>query len=264
MDADAYRQWRDGDLVRQLKGNFDVGAVAGKDVLDFGCGGGSLAFYLAEIGARSVFGVDLSAECIERAREHADSDRVRFELSGDPERIPCGDESCDLICCFDVMEHVMCPGAVMREWRRVLRPGGQVWIWWSPWRHPYGHHMNSLVPLPWVHILFDDRTISRVASRVYDDPSYIPRLWDIDEKTGKKKVNRWKEEPDFSGWLNKLTLRQFKMHCGEAGLSCRIRPEGFGGTGARRLVGSLAGLPMVGEFLTAFYAVVLTKETRHE
>ena len=156
----------------------------------------------------------------------------------------------------------MHPQAIVREWRRVLRPAGSAWIWWSPWRHPYGHHLNSLVPLPWVHLLVSERTLVRLAARIYDDPCFIPRTWDIDPATGSKKPNKWRTGADLSSWLNRLTLRQFRRICRAGGMDLHVRARGLGsgeGGGLKRAAGKLAELPGVGECFTSYFAITLTK-----
>src|SRR5512133_1076108 len=45
-----------------------LGDVSGRRVLDLGCGGGQLAYYLAEAGAASVAGIDVSEQMLEVAR----------------------------------------------------------------------------------------------------------------------------------------------------------------------------------------------------
>jgi len=83
----------------------------------------------------------LSLECVECARE---TKRLKcceiavLRVGPDPDWIDCENESFDLICCFDSLEHVTLPEAIVREWHRALHAKGQVWIWWLPWCHPYG------------------------------------------------------------------------------------------------------------------------------
>lgn len=262
LTSDHYSAWRDSELKQQLSDNFDPAAVRGKDVLDFGCGSGALSFHLASLGAKTVTGTDLSAQCLdqaEQAKRAQNIDSVTFHLASDPTHLDLQDCSFDVICCFDVLEHVMFPEQVLRQWHRLLRPAGQVWIWWSPWRHPYGHHMRSLIPLPWVHLFCSRQTLINVAARIYDDPAFVPRVWDIDPRTGQKKPNKWRDMPETETSLNKLTLADFKSLCKSVGLHRTIRAVGFGATGLKKLVGSLAHVPLLGEFFTSYYAIVLQK-----
>ena len=240
---EAYQAWRKSELSGQLNDNFPREQLQGKDVLDFGCGGGSLALMVAELGARSVLGVDLDEKGIRTAQqrlETAGTDNVTFLPADDPRRINADDESLDVICCFDVVEHITTPDEIAAEWRRILRPGGQVWIWWFPWRHPYGHHMTSLIPLPWVHLLTSEKTLIRVAARIYDDDCFPPPVWNRDPETGQKKPNEWRTGKNLSSRLNKMTLRQFKNVCRRANLDVSVRGHGFGHSGVKKLIGMTA------------------------
>jgi len=263
IDDQAYLKWRESELEKQLEGNFPYETLRGKDVLDFGCGQGALAFRIATLGAKSVLGIDLAADQVQTAQECASRDNtkgVSFRIGSDPKTVDCDDNSFDVICCFDVVEHIMSPLEVAQEWHRVLRPGGQVWCWWLPWRHPYGHHLTSLLPLPWVHLIWPEKTLISVVARIYDDPCFIPRKWNRDPETGEKLPNKWKAKGSLSSWLNKLTITSFTQICRAARLQCRVKGHGFGSSGVKRTVSCLAHAPLLGEFFTSYYTAVLTKE----
>ena len=120
------------------------GLAPGRRVLDAGCGTGYGAEMLAAAGAASVMGVDSAAAVVEAARARAGG-RLAFERA-DVARLPYDDGSFDLVTCFEVIEHVPDPGAVLGELRRVLAPGGVLAIS-SPNadRYPPGnpHHVRE-------------------------------------------------------------------------------------------------------------------------
>lgn len=92
--------------------------------LDVGCGGGLLAEEVAGLGFR-VTGLDPSAPSLATAREHAQASGLEITyIEGRGEELPISDASFDLAYCCDVLEHVDDVPAVLREIRRVLRPGG--------------------------------------------------------------------------------------------------------------------------------------------
>jgi hypothetical protein len=121
-----------------------------------------------------------------------------------------------------------------------------------------GHHLSSLIPLPWVHLLFREDTLIHVAAEIYDDPYFVPRLWDLDPVTGTKLPNKWRSGADLKSWLNGLTLHQFKVICRSAGFACRARTRGFQ-KGPKRALSPLAHLPVVGEYFTSCYEIILTR-----
>ncbi|MDM7952005.1 MAG: bifunctional 2-polyprenyl-6-hydroxyphenol methylase/3-demethylubiquinol 3-O-methyltransferase UbiG [Cyanobium sp. CZS 25K] len=96
----------------------------GLRVLDVGCGGGYTCEFLARRGAL-VTGIDRSNACISAARSHAAGMELPIRYhSGLAEGLPFAAGSFDVVICVDVLEHVDCPEAVIREIGRVLAPGG--------------------------------------------------------------------------------------------------------------------------------------------
>ena len=90
--------------------------------LDAACGTGRHAGYLVELGY-DVVGVDASSAMLEIARAKVPA--ARMEL-GMLESLPLEDDSVDLVTCSLALTHVPDLAPVMREFARVLRPGGQV------------------------------------------------------------------------------------------------------------------------------------------
>jgi SAM-dependent methyltransferase len=101
----------------------------GLEVLDVGCGAGSITLDLAELVAPGrVVGLDGSADALEKAREAAEQRQVgNVELVlGDALAIDLPDDSVDVVHAHQVLQHVSDPIGVLREMRRVCRPGGLV------------------------------------------------------------------------------------------------------------------------------------------
>ncbi len=107
-----------------------LGDVAGRDVLEVGCGAGQCARWLTARGAR-VVAVDLSAGMLRQARSlgsRPGAPVVHGFLQADARRLPLTDGSVDLACsAFGAVPFVADPELVMREVARVLRPGGR-WV----------------------------------------------------------------------------------------------------------------------------------------
>lgn len=90
--------------------------------LDLGCGSGAVAAHLAAHFG-TVVACDLDAEAVSFARaEHARPNVAH--LVADAARVPLGDESCDVVVCAHVYEHVSSAEALVAEIHRVLKPDG--------------------------------------------------------------------------------------------------------------------------------------------
>ncbi|MFF8828281.1 methyltransferase domain-containing protein [Streptomyces sp. NPDC015131] len=102
----------------------------GLDVLDVGCGPGTITADLAALVAPggSVTAVDAAPGVLEGAREVARErglDQVRFTVA-DAGALPFPDASFDVVHAHQVLQHVGDPVRVLAEMRRVCRPGGLV------------------------------------------------------------------------------------------------------------------------------------------
>jgi ubiquinone/menaquinone biosynthesis C-methylase UbiE len=106
-----------------------LGIVAGSEVLEVGSGSGGPAVYLAAARGCQVTGVDLNEHGVRNARNLAEarglSDRVRFEAVDASRPLPFDENRFDAIVSNDAMCHIAGRPAVLREWYRVLKPGGR-------------------------------------------------------------------------------------------------------------------------------------------
>ncbi|MGO4594010.1 class I SAM-dependent methyltransferase [Leifsonia sp. 2TAF2] len=101
----------------------------GMSVLDVGSGPGTISFDLAQrVAPATVVGVDGNAAIVEHAERSARErgvSNVRFEV-GDAYRLDFPDASFDLVHAHQLLQHVSDPVAVLKEFRRVVKPGGHV------------------------------------------------------------------------------------------------------------------------------------------
>ncbi len=101
--------------------------LAGRKVLDVGCGGGLLAEGMARRGA-AVSGIDLAPEALAVARLHAIESGVEVEYRQEAVEALAAREPAgfDLVTCLEMLEHVPDPAAVVAALARLVRPGGHV------------------------------------------------------------------------------------------------------------------------------------------
>ena len=97
------------------------------EVLDVGCGPGTITLGLARRAGR-VVGVDMSPEMVEACGALATREgvaNVSFE-AGSAYELPFDGDAFDVVYAHQVLQHLADPVAALREFRRVLRPGGLV------------------------------------------------------------------------------------------------------------------------------------------
>lgn len=101
---------------------------SGLDLLDVGCGPGTLTVDLARhVAPGRVVGLDRSPEVVDEARRHAERVGVEVELlPGDVYALDLPEASFDVVHAHQVLQHLADPVAALREMRRVARPGGLV------------------------------------------------------------------------------------------------------------------------------------------
>lgn len=99
-------------------------AVDGLDVVDLGCGDGTLSRRLAEAGVRSVLGVDPSARMLELAANRTVDPRVRF-VHAFSEELHLSDRCADLVVSSLALHYVEDLSGLLARIGSWLRPTGQ-------------------------------------------------------------------------------------------------------------------------------------------
>ncbi|MFE6485226.1 class I SAM-dependent methyltransferase [Streptomyces sp. NPDC057757] len=134
------------------------------DVLDLGCGTGSLSLLASEAG-HHVTGVDLSSGMIDLARAKL-AGRDAVFLLGDAAIPPVGEQRFDVLLGRHVLWALPDPGRVLRHWCGLLRPGGRLVLVEGVWGtvSPVGISADRLTAL--LEPLAADIRVERLS----DDP----------------------------------------------------------------------------------------------
>jgi protein-L-isoaspartate O-methyltransferase len=97
--------------------------VTDRDVLDLGCGEGYGADLLAA-NARSVVGIDIADEAVQHAQRRYARPGLRFAQGSITDASSVDADSCDIVVCFEALEHVVEHQELLAVVRKALRPGG--------------------------------------------------------------------------------------------------------------------------------------------
>jgi SAM-dependent methyltransferase len=151
-----YLEWRNS----QYLGYIDLMPVSGFDdkvIMDYGCGPGhDLVGFISSSRPARVIGMDVSGTSLAEAKARVDLHGGKVDLmqiDEDEQRLPLANASVDVIHSSGVLHHTHDPGRILREFRRILKPGGfaqvMVYNYDSVWLHLYvAYHrmvLNNLV-----------------------------------------------------------------------------------------------------------------------
>ena len=138
ISPEEYFEQRFRDMVRP-----------GDLVLDAGCGNGKYsAEKQSDICAHKVAGLDN----FESVRQHPFLD---YRICGDVNALPFGDASFDVVYGRWLLEHLQNPTVALREFHRVLKPGGRLTLFTTNLLHYYG--AVARVTPQWFHVWFNCR-----------------------------------------------------------------------------------------------------------
>jgi 2-polyprenyl-6-hydroxyphenyl methylase/3-demethylubiquinone-9 3-methyltransferase len=117
--------------INPLRANFidEHSPVAGRRLLDVGCGGGILAEAMARRGAE-VTGIDMGEAPLSVARLHQLESGVQVDYRQTTAEDLAAEmpQSFDVVCCLEMLEHVPDPGAVIRACAELARPGASLYF----------------------------------------------------------------------------------------------------------------------------------------
>jgi SAM-dependent methyltransferase len=136
-------------------------ARSGLDILEVGCGPGGMMVPLARFGR--VHGLDISHDAMRYCR-HRGFPNV---ATGSGMELPFADHSFDVVALFDAIEHIPDDRRVLDEVKRVVRPGGLVFITVPAYQFLYSQNDRL------VH--HQRRYTRRQMGRLLEDARFTPR-----------------------------------------------------------------------------------------
>jgi len=106
-----------------------IAKIAGKTVLDVGCGGGILSESMAGLGAK-VTGIDLGEKPLQVAKLHLleSGKQVEYRNIAVEQLAAEQPASFDVVTCMEMLEHVPDPASVVRACATLVKPGGHVFF----------------------------------------------------------------------------------------------------------------------------------------
>ncbi|QYY33469.1 MULTISPECIES: bifunctional 2-polyprenyl-6-hydroxyphenol methylase/3-demethylubiquinol 3-O-methyltransferase UbiG [Cupriavidus] len=106
-----------------------IAGLAGKKVVDIGCGGGILSESMARLGA-NVRGIDLSTKALRVADLHSLESGVAVNYEEIAAEALAAREpgSVDVVTCMEMLEHVPDPESIVQACATLVRPGGHVFV----------------------------------------------------------------------------------------------------------------------------------------
>ncbi len=108
-------------LTRVLRNNIPIDIFKDKTVLDMGCGSGRYSIAIKKLGAKKVVGIDLG-----------DGKKLRYEgveyQKASALELPFADNTFDFVFCNGVLHHTTDPLQGIKEMYRVMKNGGQGWL----------------------------------------------------------------------------------------------------------------------------------------
>ena len=250
--TDRYRYFREEAATTEkyfipyLSEFMDVGDIS---VLDVGCGEGGNLLSFARRGCR-VVGVDLSEQRVRQAESFFSRECAAGTFVCDDVMHYRGDGRLfDLIVCHDVVEHIPEKGKMLLALKRLLAPGGRLFVAFPAWQMPFGGHQQIarswvVSHLPFVHLL-PDLAFSLMLRLFGEDASKINELIGI--RRTRCTVEMFEREAAYAGYT--VCDRRLWLVNPHYEVKFGLRPI--------RLCRQLSALPYIRNFMASscFYVV---------
>ena len=250
--TDRYRYFREEAATTEkyfipyLSEFMDVGDIS---VLEVGCGEGGNLLPFARRGCRMV-GVDLSEQRVRQAESFFSRECAAGTFVCDDVMHYRGDGRLfDLIVCHAVVEHIPEKGKMLLALKRLLAPGGRLFVAFPAWQMPFGGHQQIarswvVSHLPFVHLL-PELAFSLMLRLFGEDASKINELIGI--RRTRCTVEMFEREAAYAGYT--VCDRRLWLVNPHYEVKFGLRPI--------RLCRQLSALPYIRNFMASscFYVV---------
>ncbi|WP_304511749.1 class I SAM-dependent methyltransferase [Desulfobacula sp.] len=178
--------------------------IVDKAIVDFGCGIGYQSIAMAKGRAKYVLGIDINNEGLSKARDLAQRLGIMQKVKFTNKLQDSIKGKFDIVISQNSMEHFNDPAKALNNMKSLLKLDGTILVTFGPpWFAPYGSHMQFFTKIPWVNILFSEKTILNVRAHFRNDGS-----------------TKYEE---VKGGLNKITVKKFEQIILNSGLKIKYR-----------------------------------------
>lgn len=265
LSIKGYQDWEYREIERISSEFGSDWNLTNTSVLDVGCGLGGKLVYYEKRGARQIVGFDIRFPSVRSGFELAtekNCTNIHF-THADSARLPYKSEYFDAIISVNVFEHVDDIRSTLDECKRVLRPGGLIFLHFPPFYGPWGAHLEGWINFPWPNVFFSDRTLLKAAqwienNRTKKNDKYIPSAvvnW-----------SKYEQLPD----LNRTTIKSFQRLLNELQMKVKyvkllpigreyLKNKGLVGKTVLNILWFLTRIPFMNEIITTKMVFVLQK-----
>lgn len=177
--------------VANLVSRFEI---AGKRLIEIGCGRGETCYAFATGHGCSVVGVDITE--YPQWKNHTSSAVSLMKLDLSRESAALAPAQFDFAYSNAVWEHVRHPFAMLKAVHALLKPGGTFYMVANLYRGPKASHRYRQVFFPWPHLLFTDDVFEQYYTSM-----------------GK--------EPMRAAWVNRLSIGDYFLYFNLVGFKCK-------------------------------------------
>ena len=139
-----------------------VPSLDGKNILDVGCSDGLVADLLMLENPSAITGIDV----LETVGQNYPNEKITYHQM-DATKMDFAENSFDVCLSIATLEHVADPSKALAEMKRVVQPGGYIYVQAGPlYFSPFGHHMFGFFDdYPWIHLRLTKEEIIKYCDR---------------------------------------------------------------------------------------------------